>query len=66
MIDDQGQHLGVLAIAEAIQLAADKELDLIEVSPLAEPPVCRIIDYGKFQYQQNRQQQKAKHKIKKV
>lgn len=66
VIDEEGKHLGVLATAEAVKLATEKELDLIEVSPLANPPVCRIIDYGKFQYQQSRQQQKAKHKIKKV
>ncbi len=52
--------------SQALQLAEARELDLIEVSPLAQPPVCRITDYGKFQYQQSRSQQKAKQHIKKV
>jgi translation initiation factor IF-3 len=60
VIDEEGQQLGVLNTAEALSLAQEKGLDLVEVSPLAEPPVCRIIDYGKFQYQQNRRQHKAK------
>lgn len=50
----------MLNISEALNLAQEKGLDLVEVSPVAEPPVCRIMDYGKFQYQQNRHQHKAK------
>lgn len=66
IIDEAGTNIGILKIADALALAETKELDLIEVSPLAQPPVCRLMDYGKFQYQQNRSQQKAKTKIKKV
>lgn len=66
VIDDNGEHLGVMPTSKALELAEAKELDLIEVSPLASPPVCRITDYGKFQYQQSRNQQKAKHHVKKV
>ena len=60
VIDEEGQQLGVMNTSEALSLAQEKGLDLVEVSPLAEPPVCRIVDYGKFQYQQNRHQHKAK------
>lgn len=60
VIDDQGNSLGVLATDQALALAQEKGMDLIEVSPLAKPPVCKILDYGKFQYQQGRSQQKTK------
>jgi translation initiation factor IF-3 len=60
VIDDQGESLGVLATDQALALAQEKGMDLIEVSPLAKPPVCKILDYGKFQYQQGRSQQKTK------
>ena len=60
VIDDQGEQIGVLQTAQALRMAEEKGLDLVEVSPVAKPPVCRIMDYGKFQYQQNRHQQKAK------
>jgi translation initiation factor IF-3 len=51
---------------EALQLAASQELDLIEVSPMAEPPVCRIVDYGKFQFEQNKKSAIAKKKQKQI
>jgi len=51
---------------EALQLALTQELDLIEVSPMAEPPVCRIIDYGKFQFEQNKKSAVAKKKQKQI
>lgn len=60
VIDDDGSQLGVMDTREAVDLAKGKGLDLIEVSPLADPPVAKIIDYGKFQYQQSRSQQKTK------
>ena len=47
---------------EALQLAAEKGIDLVEVAPQAKPPVCKIMDYGKFQYQQSKRQQEAKKK----
>lgn len=49
-----------MSTQKALELAISQELDLVEVSPLAQPPVCKIMDYGKFQYQQNRSQQKTK------
>ncbi|MBT7553350.1 translation initiation factor IF-3 [bacterium] len=66
VIDDQNENIGILTTAKALELAESKGFDLIEVSPLANPPVCRIMDYGKFQYEQSRNQQKAKTKVKKV
>lgn len=58
MIDEDGKQLGVLTRREALQLAEERELDLVEVSPDAKPPVARIVDWGKFNYQRTKQQQK--------
>lgn len=58
--------LGILSRAEALQLAAAQEMDLVEVSPMAEPPVCRIMDYGKFLFEQNKKAHSAKRKQKQV
>ena len=60
VIGPEDEQLGVMPIAQALDLALEKGLDLVEVSPLAQPPVCKIIDHGKFQYQQSRSQQKVK------
>ena len=65
VIDDQ-VSLGEIPTNEALALAKERELDLVEVSPKAVPPVCRIMDYGKYLYQQSKQQQVAKTKQKKV
>jgi len=54
--------LGILAIRRALELAALEELDLVEVAPNADPPVCKIMDYGKYKYQQNKRFQEAKKK----
>jgi len=51
---------------EALQVAREREIDLVEVAPMANPPVCRIMDYGKFQYQQSKQESASKSKQKKV
>ena len=60
VIDENGEQLGVLETSQALSMAQERGFDLVEVSPVAKPPVCRIMDYGKFQYQQNRSQQKTK------
>ena len=60
VIGDDGEQVGVLPVREALSLAQSKGLDLVEVSPTARPPVCRIMDYGKFKYEQNRRARKAK------
>lgn len=62
MIGQEGQQLGVLSLKKALELAAQDELDLVEVAPNAEPPVCKIMDFGKFKYQQNKRTQEAKKK----
>ena len=62
MIDDQGGQLGILPPFEALKIAREKGLDLVEVSPTAQPPVCRIMDFGKYQYmEQKRARQARKH-----
>jgi translation initiation factor IF-3 len=66
VIDANGQMLGILDRAEALQMAAGQEMDLVEVSPMAEPPVCRIMDYGKFLFEQNKKAHSAKRKQKQV
>jgi translation initiation factor IF-3 len=62
VIGDDGEQVGLLPTREALALAQSKGLDLVEVSPTARPPVCRIMDYGKYKYEQNRRARKAKKK----
>jgi translation initiation factor IF-3 len=62
LISDTGEQVGVLPIREALFRAEELGLDLVEVSPDAKPPVCRLIDYGKFKYQQSKKAQEAKKK----
>jgi translation initiation factor IF-3 len=66
VIDSEGEQAGVMGIAAAIELAKDVGLDLVEVSPMAEPPVCRIMDFGKYLFEQNKKNQSAKRKQKQV
>jgi translation initiation factor IF-3 len=60
VIDMEGKQLGVISLTDALAEAATAGLDLVEVSPTAEPPVCRIMDYGKFRYQQSKKVQVSK------
>jgi len=62
VIDDQGEQLGVMNTRDAVRLARDKGLDLVEVAATADPPVCRIIDFGKFQYEAKKKANEAKKK----
>lgn len=64
VIDDEGNQLGVMPPFEALKVAREKGLDLVEVSPTANPPVCRIQDYGKFLYEKEKQERAAKKKQK--
>jgi translation initiation factor IF-3 len=66
VIDISGNNLGAMDIASALALAREQEADLVEVSPLAVPPVCKVTDFGKLQYRQAKQEQQAKTKQKKV
>ena len=60
LIDEEGTQFGVVTLSEALLKASDSGLDLVEVSPNAEIPVAKIIDYGKYRYEQEKKQQKAK------
>jgi len=60
VIDDEGQQIGILPPFEALKMARAKNLDLVEISPTANPPVCRIMDFGKFLYQQEKKEREAK------
>lgn len=60
MIGVNGEQLGILTIREALQLAVDAELDLVNVAPQAKPPVCRIMDYGKFKFEQQKKDKEAR------
>ena len=60
VIDDQKQQLGVMSLNDALRLAQEKELDLIEVVPQAVPPVCRIVNYGKFLYEESKRESHAR------
>ncbi len=62
VIDANGGQAGVMTRNEALQMAMAAELDLVEVSPTAEPPVCRIMDFGKFLFEQNKKAHSAKRK----
>ena len=66
VIGSDGEQAGVMGLAAAIDLAKDEGLDLVEVSPMAEPPVCRIMDFGKYLFEQNKKNQTAKRKQKQV
>ena len=66
MINGKGEQLGILDIDQAVEMAADMGLDLVEVSPNAEPPVCRVMDFGKYQYEQKKQMSDAKKKQKRT
>jgi translation initiation factor IF-3 len=60
VIDDEGQQLGILPIQEALRLAYERNLDLVEVAPNAVPPVCRLLDFGKFQYERQKKEREAR------
>ena len=60
MIDETGQQLGIMPPPQALTIARSKGLDLVEISPTAVPPVCRIMDYGKYQYQEAKRTREAK------
>ncbi|MGD8408199.1 MAG: translation initiation factor IF-3 [Thiohalophilus sp.] len=66
VIDSEGEQVGVITIEEALKLAEDVELDLVEVAPDADPPVCRIMDYGKYKFEENKKRHAAKKKQKQI
>ena len=62
VVDEEGEQLGILDRNEALEIARDRGLDLVEVAPNARPPVCRIMDYGKFKYEESKKAKRAKAK----
>ena len=62
----EGEQIGILPIEQAQELADEAELDLVEIAPQAEPPVCRIMDYGKFRFEENKKRHAAKKKQKQI
>ena len=60
VISSEGEQLGIVSVAEAMKMAQDAGVDLVEVVPNAHPPVCKIIDYGKFRYDQTKREKESK------
>ena len=66
LVSEAGEQLGIMSSREALKMAMDAELDLVKIAPMAKPPVCKIIDYGKFKYEQTQKDKEAKKKQKTV
>ena len=66
VIGEDGQQLGIMSAKEAMRLAQEAELDLVKIAPTAKPPVCKIIDYGKYRYELARKEKEARKKQKVV
>ena len=66
VVSESGEQLGIMSAREAMKLAQEAELDLVKIAPTAKPPVCKIIDYGKYKYELTRKEKEAKKKQKTV
>ena len=66
LISENGEQLGIMSAREAMKIAQEAELDLVKIAPMAKPPVCKIIDYGKYKYEQTRKEKEARKKQKTV
>lgn len=66
LVSEDGEQLGIMSSRDALKKAMEAELDLVKIAPMAKPPVCKIIDYGKFRYEQARKDKEAKKKQKTV
>lgn len=64
VVSGAGEQLGILNVRDALRMAVEQQLDLVEVAPNAKPPVCRIMDYGKYKYEQSKREKEAKKKQK--
>ncbi|MDH7496077.1 MAG: translation initiation factor IF-3 [Bacillota bacterium] len=62
LIDENGEQLGIMVVREGLRIAAERGLDLVEVAPSAKPPVCRLLDYGKYKYEQAKRDREARKK----
>jgi translation initiation factor IF-3 len=66
LLDEQGEQLGIVPIREALRMAEERDVDLVEIAPLANPPVCRLMDFGKFKYREAKKAHEAKLKQKQI
>jgi translation initiation factor IF-3 len=66
LVAENGDQLGIVSIAEAMRMAEEQEVDLVEIAPLAKPPVCKLMDYGKFRYREQKKAHEAKLKQKQI
>ncbi|MGA8006847.1 MAG: translation initiation factor IF-3 [Burkholderiales bacterium] len=66
LVADNGDQLGIVSIADAMRMAEEQEVDLVEIAPLAKPPVCKLMDYGKFRYREQKKAHEAKLKQKQI
>ena len=66
LIGEDGEQLGIMPTKDALRMAREAELDLVKIAPTAKPPVCKIIDYGKYKYEQGRKEKEAKKKQKTI
>ena len=66
LVSEDGKQLGIMSAREAMKIAQEAELDLVKIAPMAKPPVCKIIDYGKYKYEQTRKEKEARKKQKTV
>jgi len=66
LVADNGDQLGIKTVAEALRLAEEQNVDLVEIAPLANPPVCKLMDYGKFRYREQKKEHEAKRKQKQI
>ena len=66
LIDDEGNQMGIVPTIDAVRMAQEKGMDLVEIAPQASPPVCRILDYGKFKFEQEKKNRESKKKQKLV
>ena len=66
VVGQNGEQLGIMSASEAMKMAREAELDLVKIAPTAKPPVCKIIDYGKYRYEQARREKEAKKKQKTI
>jgi len=64
LVDTDGNQLGVMPLREALRITEEKQLDLVEIAPQAKPPVCRIMDFGKYKYEQSKKEKEARKKQK--
>ena len=66
LVGEQGEQLGIVAVADAQRMAEEQNVDLVEIAPLAVPPVCKLMDYGKFRYREQKKAHEAKLKQKQI